>query len=659
MTPRCCLILAALLAASRPAAGATPPAAPTMREVLSATYRVRSLGGLVLSRSGAMVAWDESFHDPRDPLHSERYTGVYAQRVAGGPRIHVTAGNPTGLYDEEDPSWSPDGRRLAFLSDARSKRQLEIFVADADGRHVRQVGRLRGDLQRLTWSPDGKALALLYIPGAGREAGALAPGARDVGVIGAKVEEQRLATLDASTGAMRLLTPGDSYVYEYDWSPDARRIAITYAKGNGDNNWWIARLARVDVATGAVHDLLTPSFQIADPRWSPDGSRIAIIGGIMSDFIATGGDVYLVDARNGESRDVTDGAPFSAQSIRWNDPSSIDLIAHRSGEMHLVRLDIAGGTTSLTTLIGRQESLWSWSSAQDGTVVALVRASFTEPPEIWAGSPAALRRITSSNAGAAVLNGKAVFLSWKSDQYAPAGWLIYPLHYDPRSRYPMVTIVHGGPSSVSVPSFGNRNVGALSSRGYFVFMPNPRGSYGFGEEFTRANIKDFGYGDWRDDLTGVDAAIARANIDPTRLGLMGWSYGGYIAMWGETQTTRFKAIVAGAGVVNWQSYYGQNKIDEWMIPFFGASVYQDPAVYARSSPITFILHSKTPVLILQGERDEEVPAPQAFEFWHAMVTLGVPTRLVVYADEGHSFEKIRDQIDVLTQTVSWFDRYLK
>jgi dipeptidyl aminopeptidase/acylaminoacyl peptidase len=223
----------------------------------------------------------------------------------------------------------------------------------------------------------------------------------------------------------------------------------------------------------------------------------------------------------------------------------------------------------------------------------------------------------------------------------------------------MVTIVHGGPSAETVPSFGSRNVSALSSQGYFVFMPNPRGSYGQGEAFTRANVKDFGYGDWRDDLAGIDAALKAAPIDPNRLGLMGWSYGGYMAMWGETQTARFKAIVAGAGIVSWQSYYGQNKIDQWMIPFFGASVYADPAVYAKSSPITFILHSKTPVLILQGERDEEVPAPQAFEFWHAMETLGVPTKLVVYADEGHAIRQIGNQVDVLTQTVAWFNRYLR
>jgi dipeptidyl aminopeptidase/acylaminoacyl peptidase len=653
----CCYLFFLIAPALLPTAVAAAP--PSMRQVLTATYAVRDLSGVNLTPDGTAVAWDESFHDPRRLLHSQRYSAIYVRRIAGGPRVHVSAGRASGLYDEENPVWSPDGLSLAFLSDARSRDQLQLFVAGANGRRVRQLGRMAGDVQSLTWAPNGKALAVLYIPNAQRAAGALAPGARDVGVIGATVEEQRLAIVDATSGSLRFITPADTYVYQYSWSPDGRQIAVTYAKGNGDNNWWIARLARVDVANGGMQDLFAPSFQIADPQWSPDGSRIALIGGIMSDFISTGGDVYVVDARSGESRDVTDGSPMSAQSLRWNDASSLDVVAHFSGEMHLVRLDVAAtGTASLTTLIGRPESLWSWSSARGGSIVALVRQSFTQPPEIWAGPPSALRQITTSNVGAVSLNGPAISLRWKNDQYEPQGWLIYPLRYDPHSRYPMVTVVHGGPSAVAVPSFGSRNVMALSSQSYFVFMPNPRGSYGFGESFARANVKDLGYGDWRDDLSGIDAALKDAPIDSSRLGLMGWSYGGYIAMWAETQTTRFNALVAGAGVVNWQSYYGLNKIDQWMIPFFGASVYQDPQIYARSSPITFITQSKTPVLILQGERDEEVPAEQAFEFWHAVKTLGVPTKLIVYADEGHGFRKIDDQIDLLTQTVAWFNRYL-
>ena len=647
---------AIVLAAGLGLVGAAPSQVPSMREVLRASYALRDLGAVALSPSGDAVAWQEGYHDPQRLLDSPQSNAVYLQPLAGGTRVRVSAASAGGNYDEQNPVWSPDGARIAFLSDARSKGQLQIFVARADGTKARQVGSLHGNVQRLTWSPDGASLAFLYIPGAHRKAGAIAPGARDVGVIGSVVDEQRLATVAVSNGALALRTPDDTYVYEYGWSPDGTKVAVTYARGNGDDNWWIARLAAVDLASGTMRDLLAPSYQINDPVWSPDGTKIALIGGIMSDFGSTGGDVYLVDAQTGGQRDATPGAAFSAQSLRWNADGSLDMVADRGGSMSLVRLDPATGAT--TALTDKDEAIRSWTTAKGGALVALARTSFDEPSEVWAGPPATLRQISHSNAGAVRYYGKAVSLEWQSDGFAVQGWLVYPLAYDPSRTYPMVTIVHGGPSAVTVPRFGARDLGALSTRGYFVFMPNPRGSFGRGEAFTRANVKDLGYGDWRDDLAGVDAALKAAPIDPTRLGLMGWSYGGYIAMWAETQTTRFKALVSGAGLVNWQSYYGQNKIDQWMVPFFGASVYQDPAVYARSSPITFILQSKTPVLILQGERDEEVPAPQAFEFYHAMTTIGVPAKLIVYADEGHGPQKSVNQIDILTQTVDWFDRYL-
>jgi dipeptidyl aminopeptidase/acylaminoacyl peptidase len=171
-------------------------------------------------------------------------------------------------------------------------------------------------------------------------------------------------------------------------------------------------------------------------------------------------------------------------------------------------------------------------------------------------------------------------------------------------------------------------------------------------------VKDVGGGDLRDILAGVDAAIAKYPIDPDRLGLTGWSYGGYMTMWAVTQTNRFHAAVAGAGIANWQSYYGENLIDQWMIPFFGASVYDDPAAYAKSSPISFIKNVKTPTLVIVGEHDAECPSPQSYEFWHALRTLDVPTKLIVYPGEGHMFVRPENQSGRLDQTLSWFDQYL-
>ena len=223
----------------------------------------------------------------------------------------------------------------------------------------------------------------------------------------------------------------------------------------------------------------------------------------------------------------------------------------------------------------------------------------------------------------------------------------------------MIVSVHGGPSAQIGPSFGGGGAGLWAHLGYFYFQANPRGSFGQGEAFTAANRKDFGYGDLRDILTGIDAAEKKYSIDDKRLGLTGWSYGGFMSMFAITQTHRFRAAVAGAGISNWQSYYGENSIDQWMVPFFGATVYQDPAVYAKSSAINFIKNVTTPELILVGDRDGECPAPQSYEMWHALKALGVKTELVVYPNEGHGFTNPLHTADRTARTVAWFEDNMK
>jgi dipeptidyl aminopeptidase/acylaminoacyl peptidase len=199
----------------------------------------------------------------------------------------------------------------------------------------------------------------------------------------------------------------------------------------------------------------------------------------------------------------------------------------------------------------------------------------------------------------------------------------------------------------------------LIERGYFFFYPNPRGSYGQGAAFTRANVRDFGGGDLHDILAGIDAVEQVAPVDEARLGLYGHSYGGWMTMWANTQTRRFKAMVAGAGIANWTSYYGENGIDQWMTPFFGASLYDDPAIYRAASPIEFIKQAKTPTLLYVGERDVECPAPQSLEYWHALKALGTPTQLLIYAGEGHHFREPKHLQDLRSHVIDWFTRYLK
>jgi dipeptidyl aminopeptidase/acylaminoacyl peptidase len=419
-------------------------------------------------------------------------------------------------------------------------------------------------------------------------------------------------------------------------------------------------------AKGEVQEIFKPTMQIAVPRWSPDGKTIAFIGGLMSDEGANGGEIFTVAASGGPARNRTPGMAASASWLAWQQSSDQILFAeHVGGGSGIATLSLDKGEVSLKWMgaetIAADGGSPALSVSRDGKTSALIRHTFDRAPEVWAGPVGDWKQITHGNRAARTHWGEAKSLRWKSDAWDVQGWLLYPCNFDSKKRYPMIVSVHGGPASARRPAWPGTffDLSVLANEGYFVFFPNPRGSFGQGEEFTRANVKDFGYGDLRDILKGIDTVVKTAPVDENRLGIAGWSYGGYMTMWAVTQTTRFRTAVAGAGIANWQSYYGQNGIDQWLLPYFGATAYDDTAVYARSSPITFIKRVRTPTLVLVGERDAECPVPQSREFWHALKTLGVPTQLVVYPGEGHGFASPKHRRDVMRRTVSWLDKSLK
>jgi dipeptidyl aminopeptidase/acylaminoacyl peptidase len=292
--------------------------------------------------------------------------------------------------------------------------------------------------------------------------------------------------------------------------------------------------------------------------------------------------------------------------------------------------------------------------------MAMVAQDFEHAPAIFAGPASAPMQITTDNAAyRPIVTARSI--TWRSGGHDVQGWLLAPRAANmPAGKVPMITEVHGGPAAATTPRFvWQGDEAALLNAGYWLFLPNPRGSYGQGEAFVQANRRDFGGGDLKDILAGIDAAEQAAPIDENRLGLMGHSYGGFMAMWANTQTGRFKAIYAGAGLSNWISYYGTNGINTWMIPYFGKSLYEDVKPYWDISAIQFIDRAKTPTLITVGERDIEVPPSQSVEYWNGLKAHGVPTSLVIYPDEGHGFHDPAHVADERRRVVEWFDRYLK
>jgi dipeptidyl aminopeptidase/acylaminoacyl peptidase len=638
-------------------------------QITAALNGVHQFSQVALSPDGRRFAYVEAVGDR---------SAIRLAEVAKPAVARTITACPARRCDESGIAWAPEGRRIAFIT-TDAKGQTQIAVEDFASGAARVLTSAKGPLSTPRWSPDGTRIAFLYSPGAPKVPSPLNPSTPDAGVVGTTVYEQRLAVVPASRAAapasgsaIRLLGPADLNVYEFDWSPDGTRFAATAAHGNGDANWWVAELYTIDAAHGVAAPIHHPELQIASPRWSGDGKRIAYIGGIMSDEGITGGDVYVVPATGGPATDVTPGLKASVTTIAWSGSPNRILATELAGDRMLI--------ASIDADAKSQKQLWSGvqtiyasgfaglapgdegvSVSRDGKVAATIRQSITAPPEIAIGALGAMHDVTSANARVRRLTGTARSVTWTSEGTSVQGWLIFPPDAKAGVRYPIVTYIHGGPAFAHYPLYPSGPFAfqaTLAARGYIVFEPNPRGSYGAGESFTRANVKDFGGGDLRDILSGLDAVGQTIPVDPKRVGIFGWSYGGYMSMWAVTQTNRFKAAVSGAGLSDWLSYYGTNEIDTWMIPYFGASVYDDPAVYAKSAPINYIKQAKTPMLMVAGDRDAEVPVTQSYEFWHALRDRGVPTQLVIYPGEGHLFYKPADQQDVSKRIAGWFDKWL-
>jgi dipeptidyl aminopeptidase/acylaminoacyl peptidase len=636
---------------------------PAIEEAIHALNAASGFDQAAVSPDGKKVAWVEEFRDKNGS--DSGYSGIFTTTIDGkapSGKITISSGP---AHAESDIAWAPDSRRMAFISDALKPGQSQLYLEGASGQPAKRLTDVKGTLASPKFSPDGKTIAVLFTENAPRAAGPLVAEVPETGEIKDAFFEQRLAVVDIATGKLRQVSPADTYVYQYDWSPDGLNFVVSSALGNGDNNWWTAELSILDATSGLMKSIYKPSLQISYPAWSPDGKSIAFIEGLMSDEDSVGGDIFLIAAAGGKPQNLTPDRKTSASWLTWARDGKIIAGEFAQGESSIISLDPTSAKIDSLYSGPDHVTLGTWgpsaSVSDDGRVSAAIRSSFSAPPEIWAGPNGAWKQITHRNQGVPAAWGEAKSIHWKSDSYQVQGWLVYPANFDPGQKYPLIVDVHGGPSAAvlsSWPSSGDFAL-ALAASGNFVLQPNPRGSFGNGEAFTRANVKDFGYSDLRDILAGVDEAIKIAPIDSNRLGITGWSYGGYMTMWAVTQTNRFKAAMAGAGIANYQSYYGENKIDQWMIPFFGKSVYDDPEVYAKSSPITFIKKAKTPTLVMVGDSDGECPTPQSYEFWHALKTLGVETQLVVYEHEGHMFMKPEHRRDRIRRTVAWFDAHLQ
>jgi dipeptidyl aminopeptidase/acylaminoacyl peptidase len=643
------ITLAAALAVSANPSAPASPAAP-----------VHTYASLAIAPAGDQLA---SIENQQSFTSAEMLHGPVIVRSLRDGHV-LKAIDPCATCSYSGLAWSADGKALALLATDGAAGTVQILLAREGG--VKTLATLNGVANTPRFSPDGRTLAVLATIAAKKKIGALEAGVPQVGDIGAAPDEQRIAVVPIGGGEVSFITPEDTFIYEYDWTPDGKGFIGTAAKGDGDNNWWLAELDAFDLTQGAPRQIAGPDtakYQMSMPRMAPDGRRAVFVGGIMSDFGPLGGEIFEVPFGGGTPVSLTPGFRGSFNSILWRGKQlyGTAVMVDRAA---LVAVDPAKRTTrtlwSEAVTANAAES--SVALSADGRLGAAVVEDFGHAPKIVAGPIPQMVAITHDN-DALTVDLDVHSVQWKSDGLDVQGWLIGPARRPAGKLYPMIVHVHGGPSAAVLPLFGTdyslyTTVHEWVQHGYYMFMPNPRGSFGQGNAFSRANIRDFGGGDFRDILRGVDAAEKIAPIDDKRLGIHGHSYGGFMVMWAVTHTDRFRTAVAGAGISNWISYYGLNGVDTWMLPFFGSSMYDDPAIYRAVSPLESIKRVSTPTLLYTGEFDVEVPAEQSFEFWHALRSVEVPTELHVYPGEGHLIQQPAHIVDLRRRLPEWFDRYL-
>lgn len=570
------------------------------------------------------------------------------------------------LHADGSPRWSPDGQSLAFLSDREKADTLQVYVMPADGGEARKLTENKAGVSEFAWSPDGKRIAYLSADAKTEDEEKREKERDDVIYVDHDYKFTRLWVIDAAGGEARAITPPEYQVRAFAWRQNGWAIATSPTPKEDDFVLpWPVRLVSED---GEVKPLWEGKFPTAPIASSPDGrSLVWVHGGAVGEFTA---DEVWVALDGEEPRLATsDYSGAIARAAFMPDGKALLLIGIEGTRTVVGRLNLGSGAVE-TLLAGRTlessfATLYQVSVSADGARMACVLEDVAQPGEVFVmelgGEP---RQISHFNAHLADVElGRGETVSWSApDGTRIEGVLVYPAGYEEGKRYPLIAQIHGGPTWQWLMRWvgGWHDWGQwLAGQGYAVLLPNPRGSSGRGREFAWSNRRNWGHGDFDDVLSGVDAVIARGIADPDRLGIGGWSYGGYMTAWAIGHTDRFKAAIVGAGVTNLVSFQAAD-IPTWLpSQMMLAPSYRDPEIYVRSSPITYVADAKTPTLVVHGAGDERVRLGQGKELYHALRALGVPTEMAIYPREPHGFQERNHQRDLLTRVAEWFNRWLK
>ena len=656
--PSSAVALAPLFAAALLTCVAAAPA--TAQSPVLESFRtqiaLKSVGSPRISPDGSAIAYSVGTTD----WEANRFDQEIWLAVGDGEPFQLTRTEPGSSTGHR---WSPDGSQLGFIADRGDGAQ--IYLIRPAGGEAEQLTSHEGGISAFRFSPDGDRIVFSAADPAPDDFEEREERYGDYAVEDTDFRMSHLwVTAVHGDAGPRRLTGGDSFtVGAFEWSPDGREVAFDHTPTPQVNSFPHADISVVDVATATVRTLVADAGPERGPTWSPDGALILYSTPAGANPYYGNTELAVIPSGGGESRILTAGFDENPSPVAWTD-EGVFFVASQRTARHLFLLDPESG--DVTREADTPEMIMTVDLSSDGSVMAVQGEDRTTVGEIFRVSRrgGAQRRITDMTAQVADWGdlGSREVVRWESQDGAEIeGVLMKPPGYDPDRAYPLMVVIHGGPTGTSRPQLVGGYVYPILEwlkKGAVVMMPNYRGSAGYGADLRALNVRNLGVGDAWDVLSGVEALVERGVADPDRVAAMGWSQGGYISAFLTTTSDRFRAISVGAGISNWMTYYVNTDIHGFTREYLKGTPWDDPDVYAKTSPMTYIEQAVTPTLIQHGEFDARVPTPNAYELYQGLQDVGVETRLVIYKGFGHGITKPRERLAAMWHNWEWFARHI-
>jgi len=633
---------------------------PTLDDLLT----IKSAGGTQISPDGKLVAYTVGYGDFKTDAFM---TQIWLAQTDTGKSFQLTRGDKSAT----NPRWSPDGQWLAFLSN-RIEDKNQIFVINPLGGEAQPLTKSETAISNFAWSDDGKTIAYTATEPTAQMLKDRKDYLGDYDVVREGYSYVHIWTfnvadaMNAPVAGKQRTKKKDFSVDSFSWSPDGASIVFSATLNPDLIQGTTSDIYLLKLSDDSVKKIVAQPGPDNNPRFSPDGRQI-VFSSAMGEklFFASNSRLAVVSVEGGMPRSITDTFDENPGLVEWK-ADGIYFTGLQKTASHLFRVD---ATTGKIVRVSAPDDLMagSFSLTRKGDAMAFTAGSPTSMNEVFVTgmrrfSPHQLTNMTEQ-AKAFTLGTREV-ISWKSQDGATIeGVLIKPANFDATKKYPLLCIIHGGPTGVDRPLLLTPDSRYYPSdiwaaRGALILKVNYRGSAGYGEKFRKLNVRNLGVGDAWDVLSGVDYLIAKGWVDKTKVACMGWSQGGYISAFLTTSSDRFAAISVGAGISNWSTYYYNTDITPFTINYLGNDPAQDPAIYQKTSPMSYVKNAKTPTLIQHGELDRRVPIANAYELRQGLEDRGVKVEMVVYKGFGHGITKPKSMRAVMQHNLSWFNHFI-